>query len=481
MHLRISNKLSVYPENFDEYVGFKCWAERAFIIDNPEYIKRVRLNKWIGGIPKKLKIFKAYPEHFDFGYGDMDILGRYLADLWPNFTRHFALNSNAVADWTGFLACPRDYQKKAIDTIMAWKYGILQAPCSSGKTYMGHCMAARTGKKTLWLTHKGDLLEQSYEEGLRLFNGNDSKLGKITNGKVEIGEVITYATVQTLEKYVDELADVWDCIIVDECHRAATHQMATRMAKCISTIKATYKYGLSATPETHDGYYRTIISCLGPIRYVIEKEQLENDNQIMPVTIIPVPTNWSYPDEAFMSDGTVDWQQAIHCMVEDEERNKQIADICASGGTVMVLAKQVEHLVQIANLIPSELHYRTCVITSKSKTLYDISSSIEWCSTIKARKAVLDKVKDGTYTIMLATYSLAQEGLNIPRLSKVIMAFPAIEENIITQVLGRVARVHNEKNEAICYDLVDRPKYFQRKFNERKRLYKKLNYKLMDY
>ena len=54
------------------------------------------------------------------------------------------------------------------------------------------------GKKTLWLTHTNELLNQSYNAAAEFI---DKKLlGKITAGKMNISDGITFATVQTLSK-----------------------------------------------------------------------------------------------------------------------------------------------------------------------------------------------------------------------------------------------------------------------------------------
>ena len=51
-----------------------------------------------------------------------------------------------------------DYQAEAVDGMEKVYCGILQSAAGSGKTQMGIALAARLGRKTLWLTHTKDLL-----------------------------------------------------------------------------------------------------------------------------------------------------------------------------------------------------------------------------------------------------------------------------------------------------------------------------------
>lgn len=72
----------------------------------------------------------------------------------------------------------------------------------------------------MWLTHTADLLSQSRERAARYMD--KSMIGTITEGKVNIGSGITFATVQTMCKLdLAQYRDMWDVIIVDECHRVA--------------------------------------------------------------------------------------------------------------------------------------------------------------------------------------------------------------------------------------------------------------------
>ena len=85
---------------------------------------------------------------------------------------------------------------------------------------MGIALAARLGKRTLWLCHTKDLINQSQDRAKMYMD--ERLMGTITEGKVNLGRGITFATVQTMCKLdLSQYWDYWDCIITDEVHRVA--------------------------------------------------------------------------------------------------------------------------------------------------------------------------------------------------------------------------------------------------------------------
>ena len=199
MNIVIANKIYVYGADY----AFKRFLESNYVIDNPEYITRVRLNKWIGNTPKKLHLYKdCGGGDFVIPYGCLQAIYIYLLHCTDMRTVSIEsrLNRDADADWEGNDFILRDYQRQAVNAMIIYRFGILKAPCSSGKTIMGHMLAKATGKRTLWLTHTTALLEQSKKIGQIILGVEDGRVGVVTDGKVNWGDTITYATVQTLVK-----------------------------------------------------------------------------------------------------------------------------------------------------------------------------------------------------------------------------------------------------------------------------------------
>lgn len=472
MNILISNKIKVNGVD----ATFRKFVRQNYSIPNPEYITRVRLNKWLGGTPKELKLYEECGDTIILPYGCLQGIYTLLLHAYDLSTISIAsdLNTNARADWEGNTIIPRDYQQVAVNQMVFYKYGVLKAPCSSGKTVMGHLIAQKVGMKTLWLTNKKELLEQSKAVG-ELILGKGDRVGTITDGKVNIGTTITYATVQTMamldpKTYKRE----FNCVIVDEVHNCVGSEDTYRQfSHVLNSIAAEYKYGLSATPETKNGYGKMVFANVGDIKHEVPASVLQENGTIMPVDIVPVNTGWEYPKSSYKANGVVDFDNAVRLMRCDEDRNGLIAELIGDKPT-LVLSNNIDHLCYIANSLSPEQASKTCLISTKHDE--NVLQADIYCKhTDKARASYMEGLRNGELDIMLATYQLAKEGLNIPRLEQVILAFPAVDENIITQSVGRVARTCEGKDRAVCYDLVDSPGYFQKHWRDRKRLYKKNN------
>jgi superfamily II DNA or RNA helicase len=78
-----------------------------------------------------------------------------------------------------------------------------------------------------------------------------------------------------------------------------------------------------------------------------------------------------------------------------------------------------------------------------------------------------------TKQVVLATYAMAAEALDIKTLSTLVMVTPKTD---IVQSVGRILRVKHEN--PIIVDIVDSHDVFQNQWTQRKRFYKKCNYRI---
>jgi superfamily II DNA or RNA helicase len=371
------------------------------------------------------------------------------------------------------------YQESAVNTLLLRKNGILVSPCGSGKTQMALEIIARIGGKALWLTHTGELLTQSMERAKACFDLPLHGYGTITAGKVNIGSAITFATVQTMCNIdLKEYAREWDVVIVDECHKAiGTPTKIMQFYKVLSNLQARYKIGVTATPKRADGLERCMTALLGNIEHTIPKEEVKKFT--CPVTVMRVETDYKPNlDVVLAGDGTIIYSSLINDLIQCEKRNGQIAcDVAYFGGMknakVLVLSDRVEHLTKLRELIC----FMDNNLNGKVKQLMALSNSKK---AREERRQVLKDLNDGKINVVLATYALAKEGLDVPNLNYVVFASPVKDATTVEQASGRVGRKAENKPYGVVIDYVDSNFGMLAGFSKKRNsVYKKLEYEIM--
>lgn len=216
MELIISNEITIH----DPTSEVRQWVQDKLKVPNPEYENKARLGLWLGSTPRELKLYRTSGDNIVVPYGVENSFfdafpEYYIPDLIQfDFAVNKPVNYNASINLY-------HYQEKAVNSLVRAQGGILQSKAGSGKTRMGIALICALGRKTLWLTHTNELLNQSYNAAAEFI---DKKLlGKIAAGKMNISEGITFATVQTLSKAdLQALRYEWDMIVVDECFSCDT-------------------------------------------------------------------------------------------------------------------------------------------------------------------------------------------------------------------------------------------------------------------
>ena len=356
-----------------------------------------------------------------------------------------------------------DYQQKAVEEVYWKQYGILQSAAGSGKTQMGIALIAKLGKRALWLTHTKDLLTQSKQRAEQYMD--KSLLGTITEGKVNLGKGITFATVQTMCNLdLAQYKDMWDVIIVDECHRVAgTPTAVSQFSKVLNSLAARHKYGLSATVHRSDGLIQATFALLGDVVYTVPTEAVAD--KIMRVGICPVPTGIGISRECLNTDGTLNYARMINYLCENFDRSALICDriVRESSKSCLILSDRLEHLETLMNMLPVDMREDAVMVSGKMTTKKGKAE----------REQAIADMRTGEKKYLFATYSLAKEGLDGPRLERLYMATPQKDYAVITQAIGRIARTSPGKNCPICYDFVDDIQFLVKAYKKRCTTYRK--------
>ena len=419
----------------------------VLVLSNPEYLKRLRLGIPVYGTSKKLYLYESFGHTITLPFGCLRNIWAMIKDM-PISLRFEPIRKCEYI--VNMKLDPRPYQPRVLENILKHKNGVVVAPCGSGKTLMGMLAISRIGGRALWLTHTSKLLTQSYDVAVRLF-GEDG-MGTITEGKIDIGERITFATVQTLKSNISKYKDMWDVVIVDECHHCVSSpSQMTMFGACLNNVCARYKIGLTATPKRSDGMDDAMYAILGGVIDTVTREEVRDST--CPVFVRPISFNFHMNMMSIMREGTgvVDHNLELDQIINSRTRNEFIADIISrvkDGHKVMVLSERVEH----------------------TKTLYDM------CGGVLIRpKGIL---QDGQ--LMFATYQYMSEGVDIPDLDILIMATPITNPRLIEQTIGRLTRKHPSKEIATVFDICDTDLILKKQYEARKTVYRRLDYEVYD-
>ena len=454
--MRVSIGATITVENPSQ--ALNDWCEEHLVIPNPEYAKKVRMHFWVGNTPKTLSLYERRGNALILPFG-------ILRDV-----QHFLGGHPCASEFPEPVEIAYDgevplysYQDEAVNVVKECRYGILQSPAGSGKTQMGIALVMRYGRRALWLTHTADLLNQSKARAERYM---DKRLiGTITEGKVNIGQGITFATIQTMCRLdLAQYKDLWDVIIVDECHRVAgTPTAMTQFFKVLNNLSARHKYGLSATVHRADGMIAATYALLGRVVYTVPDEAVKD--KIMQVGIKPLGTGVKLSRECLNTDGTINYTKLISYLCENKERTHYIGSwiVAEADHPCLILSDRLNHLEALMNTLPHSMREMSVMISGKMTTKKGKAE----------REQAIEDMRTGRKRYLFATYSLAREGLDIPCLERLFLTTPQKDYTVITQSIGRIARTHEGKKPPIAYDFVDDIGFLVKSYKKRCSTYRK--------
>jgi superfamily II DNA or RNA helicase len=423
---------------------------RALTFPNPEYVKRVRFDRWTGATPEEICLVRESRQgHIILPRGAVEMLRDALAktgELVRFEDRRLVGDSSNFP----FRLELRNYQADAVAVMVAGTQGCAVLPCGSGKTIIGVGIISKTGQPTLILVHTKDLLGQ-WTETVRTVLGVEP--GVVAEGVFD-PQRITIAMVQSLAtldgKELRELGRRFGLLIADEGH----HLPAVSYQRLLPFFPAKYRFALTATPDRSDGLTPLMLLGIGPILVTVGHQQLVDGGHLVLPEIRTVETGCN-PDAAT-------YAKMVSLLVTDPERNRLIMDLAcrhaAAGHTTLVLSNRVIHCRQLAKSISDQGTPAEALTGSVGK---------------QKRKDTLRRFREGSVKVLCAT-SLADEGLDIERLSRLILATPARAEGRTIQRLGRLMRPHPGKGMPVLYDLVDDHPMARRQHSARRRAYRKV-------
>jgi len=309
-------------------------------------------------------------------------------------------------------------------------------------------------KKTLIIVHKEFLMNQWIERIGEFLPS--ARVGKIQGPTFDVqGKDIVIGMLQSL--YDREFpADAFSCFgltIIDEVHRIGSEQFSKSLCKIITP----YMLGISATVDRKDKLTKVLYMFIGDKIYTEKRE----DEDLVCVRSLQYASNDpEFNETEYDFRGSPKYSTMITKLCAFSPRSDFIVRVIGD------LLKESENQIMILAHNRSLLTYLYEAIQFKR-----LASVGYYVGGMKQMALQATECKE----IVLATYAMAAEALDIKTLSTLVMVTPKTD---IIQSVGRILRVRHEN--PIVVDIVDSHDLFQNQWTQRKRFYKKCNYKIIE-
>lgn len=369
----------------------------------------------------------------------------------------------------------RDYQTEAVESIIRKTQGIWQSPPGSGKTVTILETIRRLEQTSLVIVNNANIAEQ-WRQRARTFLGYEP--GLFGDG-VRDEKDLTIAIQQTLWSRRDELEeegwfDKWGFVCLDEVH----HLPANTFTDILARFPAYFRIGVSGTPFKQKEFEEIVYATLGPLILETKKDRLVSAGWLIEPKIhvhhtgfnapfFPTHTNSLRKMEEGCSAYTTctrdpkkkrhqnNYADVMTALIHDDHRNRIIAanivKELGEGHTILVLSRRLEHLKNLYDRVSSRVGEDNLFYFTGKQTTAE-------------RLRIQERADAGT-CVLFST--IADEALDIPRASRVHLAWPTKNTDIIRQQIGRIERPHPGKTSAVVNDYVDQVGPLHRQFEQR--------------
>lgn len=357
-----------------------------------------------------------------------------------------------------FNGAMRDYQNNIVQTYLKHTNnkngggGSLEIPCGRGKTVIALKLIEQLKTKTLVIVHKSFLLDQ-WIERIQQFLPT-ARVGRIQGQIIDIDDkdiVIGMLQSLSMKEYPQSMFKSFGFTIVDECHHISSEVFSRSLLKIVTK----YVLGLSATMQRKDGLTRVFKMFIGEIIY---KEKRDTKDDVL-VKAIEYKTN----DEEF-NETAYDYRG-------NPAYSTMISKLCAYNHRCEFILKV---LINELKIFPEQ---QIMILAQNKNILVYLHKAIEHRNIASVGFYVGGMKKDDlknseSKKIIIATYAMAAEALDIKSLTSLFLVTPRTD---ITQAVGRILRVKHKR--PLVVDFIDTHKVFKNQWLKRQKFYKKNKYK----
>jgi len=426
----LRHELTVSPKNMSSFGGMGANVPSYSIYQESE--KRLYIPKYLGlqrfGLPDKNKLKEGVNIDLKFN-GE--------------------LRENQVKPVEAFLKAAKD------DTQLG---GLINLPCGFGKTSISLYIISKLQKKTLVIVHKDFLLKQWRERIEQFLPG--ARVGLIKAKVIDIEDKdIVVGSLQSLsmKEYDKGTFDEFGFLIADEVH----HLSSEVFSRALQKINCRYSLGLSATMTRKDGLTKVFKWHLGDIVYKTNKKKEDEVNVICYEYFVD---DNRYSKEELLFNGKPNMARMINNICEYEPRMDKLVSI-------------------IKNIKKNEENRNILLLSDRRNHLKELKSKLDEKGIgnpgyyVGGMKDDELKKSEEECDILLGTFSMASEGMDIPKLDTIILSSPKSD---IVQSVGRILRKKQEDRiyVPLIIDINDMFSMFLNQNKKREKYYNKCKYNI---
>jgi superfamily II DNA or RNA helicase len=356
----------------------------------------------------------------------------------------------------------RDYQIDAIHNILECDRGLILSPTGSGKSFIIYALVRYyieklEDKKILIVVPSTGLVEQMYSDFADYGWFPDEYCHKLYAGadKNTPKEVIisTWQSIYNLPKsYFSQFGTVF----VDEAHLAKAKSLTGIMTK-LHDCK--YRIGLTGTLDGTEIHRLVLEGLFNKHKQVTTTSELIRRKQLSDLHISCLVLN--HPKD---KRNRFNYQEESSLLAVDPARNKFIANLVKDQeGNSLVLCRFIVQLDHLYEMLNKDVLRKVFMIYGGTDT--------------EDRNEIRGIVEKENNAIIIASYGVFSQGINIKRLHNIIFGSPYKSQIKVLQSIGRGLRVAEDKKQLKVFDIVDdlsyngRENYTLKHFKERITIY----------
>lgn len=350
---------------------------------------------------------------------------------------------------------PRDYQIKGFVDAIQYQKILLQSCTSSGKSLIIYCIMRYLidqGMKGLLIVPNVSLIHQLFNDfddysSMNGWNVTDY-VHKIYSGQDKHSDKQVYlSTWQSLmalkksdkilnKKYFDQ----FDFVMVDEAHFAKGVELSDILEKCVN---AKYRIGLTGTTGTCKANIKTIVGLTGFVNQLNTTRELIDKKEVANFSVKCLVLN--HPEETKQLLKKYKYHEEVRYLISDMQRNQFIKNLAISmKSNSLLLFNFIEHGKLLYEMISKSKYIG-------DRNVYLIYGEIDGAE----RERIRNVIESEQNAIIIASVQTTGTGVSIKNLHNIVFCSGTKSSIRLLQSIGRAIRLHESKEKAVIYDIVD--------------------------